>query len=167
MTLLACTAMVGCGGGSVAPLARGAPQTTSGDAFKLDDPATQTTFAADATRLPDDVRRAAEALEWGVLGYYVDPKRKRYEPKTWRGVVYMRALLPNGRRAKIIASSADAEGRSSPQHVTLRLRVGSFGISSTEQRYVDSLRKVLAGRAMPVRGIEFDLPPLRTDGQTE
>jgi hypothetical protein len=106
----------------------------------------------DAWRLPQDVHRAARALEWGVIHYDIEPDQPRYEPVKWRGSVTLVALTPDGRKATVLAEPA-GDGQ-----VAVRVSVGLFGDAFEQERFVRSLRRMLASDPKPVRGWGFELP---------
>ena len=114
-------------------------------------------LAGEVWRLPQDIERAAIDMEWGRLSYEIDPKQPRYEPKTWSGVVRMHALLPDDRRAVVVARSAAGD----PNQVEVRIRVGHFGNEAQERLFIEALQKTLNKRPKPVRGWGFELPPVK------
>lgn len=102
-------------------------------------------WPADPSRLDVDIRRAFRDLNWGRM--YI---RKN---NTIQGLIVRAAgLLPDGRTVTIVAWPI-ADDR-----VAVGLRVGQFGDRDREQRFVNMLAKLLAGKPAPVRGGTFELP---------
>lgn len=67
-------------------------------------------------------------------------------------VIFIEALLPDGRHATILA-------RSEAQNVnTVVIQIGRFGDAELEQAYINTLSETLAGDPKPVRDATFRLP---------
>lgn len=97
------------------------------------------------SRLEDDIPRAAERCEWGMLFLReTDPGRE----------LEAGAILPQERRAAIHAS-ADADDA---DHIHLRVKIGLQGDTRAERQFLDQFARVLRGKALKKRGGKFEMP---------
>ncbi len=157
ITILTSLLSVGCGQTAV-PVQSLAPAGSGGN----DRPAGRTwdQWQADPARLEADLRRATEALHWAVLRLDRRPAALELDEEppppeislqsaiAWR----LRALLPDGREAHVVAWEAQ------PGQVAVSALVGHFGDAALEKRFIDELRRTLAGPAQRVRHDKFLLP---------
>ena len=125
------------------------------------------TFAqmpGDAARLEDDIRRALKRCHWGKLHVNPPPPQTPADPAaaalrsevpttpTAAQPIRAAAMLPDDRPVEILAWRVDDKS------VAAGIRVGRFGDSEEERRFLRALTDVLAGPALFKHRDTFELP---------
>lgn len=120
----------------------------------IDNGASQATYTFPITRLDYDIWRAARRCGW-AMPYPIAPNDDGH----YRG----KGMVPDGRDLIVDAWP----NTDNPNRFTVKVKVGHFGDSERQARYLTKLRDVLKGDPMPKRGLNFTKDDLVTNTTVE
>lgn len=112
--------------------------------IEQDDGTSVATFLAPIDRLEYDLWRAAKKQGWGFV-YPLSQNEQGY---------YEGAGILDDSRKLTIKAWVDVNNH---DYFHVQIKIGHFGAPKRQSQYLKQLKKVLDGKPMPKRGLNFDL----------